>query len=55
MDQVLGDLAAVEPLLRKTADHEIRTTTTLTDVVAKVLHLAGLSPEGHNTSEPHPD
>jgi len=38
MDRVLGDLAAVEPLLRTVADHEIRTTIPLADVVAKVLH-----------------
>ena len=30
MDRILGDLAAVEPLLRKAADHEICTTTPLT-------------------------
>ena len=55
MDRILGDLAAVEPRLRKAAGHEIRTTIPLTDVVAKVLHLAGLPPGGHNTPEPHPD
>jgi shikimate kinase len=54
MDRILGDLAAVEPRLRKAADHEIRTTIPLTDVVAKVLHLAGLPPGGYNTPEPHP-
>jgi dephospho-CoA kinase len=43
MDRILGDLAAVEPLLRQAADHEIRTTTPLTDVIAQVLRLAGLS------------
>jgi hypothetical protein len=52
IDRILGDLAAVEPRLRKAADHEIRTTTPLTDVVAKVLHLASLYPDGHNTPEP---
>ena len=46
MDQILGDLAAVEPLLRKAADHEIRTTIPLADVVAKVVHLAGTRPGG---------
>ena len=40
MDRILADLAAVEPLLRRAADHEIRTTMPLTDVVAKVLHLS---------------
>ncbi len=54
MDRILGDLASVEPLLRTTADHEIRTTAPLTDVVAMVLHLTGLSPGGHNTPGPRP-
>jgi len=54
MEQILGDLAAVEPRLRKAADHEIRTTIPLTDVVAKVLHLAGLSPDGRNPPGPRP-
>ena len=54
MDRVLSDLAAVEPRLRQAADHEIRTTTPLTDVVAKVLHLASLGPDGHDTPEPPP-
>jgi dephospho-CoA kinase len=43
MDRILADLAAVEPLLRKAADHEIRTTIPLADVVAKVLSLAGFT------------
>ena len=55
MDRILGDLAAVEPRLRKAADHEIRTTTPLTDVVAKVLHLAGLPPDGHKDPGIRPD
>jgi shikimate kinase len=55
MDRILGDLAAVEPLLRKAADHEIRTTIPLTDVVARVLHLARLSRGGHNPSGPRAD
>ena len=40
LERVLDDLQAVEPLLRKAATHEIRTTIPLGDVVAKVLHLA---------------
>jgi len=36
----LDDLRAVEPLLRKAADHEIRTMKHLSDVVAEVLRLA---------------
>jgi hypothetical protein len=48
MDRILSDLAAVEPLLRKAADHEIRTTIPLAEVVAKVLYLAGLTPDGHD-------
>ncbi|MBV9208446.1 MAG: AAA family ATPase [Actinobacteria bacterium] len=51
MDRILGDLAAIEPRLRKAAHHEIRTTIPLADVVAKVLHLAGTPPGGHS----HPD
>ena len=38
--RVLDDLRAVEPLLRTAADHEIRTTMPLTEVVAEVLRLA---------------
>ena len=41
LDRVLDDLQAVEPLLRKAATHEIRTTMPLGDVVTAVLHLAG--------------
>lgn len=42
LDRILADLATVEPLLRKAADHEIRTTIPLAGVVARVLSLAGL-------------
>jgi hypothetical protein len=42
MARILADLAAVEPLLRKSADHEIRTVIPLADVVDRVLRLAGL-------------
>lgn len=38
--RVLDDLQAVEPLLRKAATYEIRTTMPLGDVVAQVLRLA---------------
>jgi dephospho-CoA kinase len=53
MDRILADLAAVEPLLRKAADHEIRTTIPLADVVTKVLSLAGFSADGHHAPGPH--
>lgn len=39
MARILDDLAVVEPLLREAADHEIRTTIPLADVVARVLRL----------------
>lgn len=39
--RVLDDLRAVEPLLRKVADHEIRTTMPLDNVVTAVLRLTG--------------
>jgi RNase adaptor protein for sRNA GlmZ degradation len=41
--RVLADLKAIEPRLRKAADHEIRTTIPLADVVGAVLRLAGLA------------
>jgi hypothetical protein len=40
LERVLDNLRAVEPLLRKAADHEIRAMTPLSDVVAAVLRLA---------------
>jgi broad-specificity NMP kinase len=39
--RVFDDLQGVEPLLRQAADHEIRTTMPLSDVVAAVLRLTG--------------
>ena len=41
LERVLDDLRVVEPLLRRAADHEIRTTKPLSDVVTEVLRLAG--------------
>jgi shikimate kinase len=51
MDQILADLAAVEPLLRRAANHEIRTAIPLADVVATVLHLTGTPPEGYQPQQ----
>ena len=39
--RVLHDLQAIEPLLRKAADYEIRTTMPLSEVVTAVLRLIG--------------
>ena len=39
--RVFDDLRVVEPLLRKAADHEIRTTMPLSDVVTAVLRMTG--------------
>ena len=39
--RVFDDLRAVEPLLRQAADHEIRTTMPINDVVTEVLRLTG--------------
>jgi len=39
-----SDLAAYEPLLRAGADHEIVTTTPITEVVAALEQIAGASP-----------
>jgi shikimate kinase len=40
LERVLDDLRAVEPRLRKAANHEIQTTTLLSHVVAEVSRLA---------------
>ena len=37
--RVLHDLKTVEPVLRRAADHEVRTTMPLTEVVSTVLRL----------------
>ncbi len=42
LERVLDDLQAVEPLLRKAATYEIRTTVPLGDVVAEILRVAGV-------------
>ena len=42
--RVLDDLRAIEPRLRRIADHEIRTTIPLNDVVSTVLRLADARP-----------
>jgi dephospho-CoA kinase len=39
--RILDDLEAVEPLLRRAANHEVRTTVPLTDVVTTILRLVG--------------
>jgi shikimate kinase len=44
--RILDDLATIEPLLRRAAHHEIRTTMPLSDVVASVLRLVGERPTG---------
>jgi hypothetical protein len=38
--RVLDDLQGIEPLVRKAATNEIRTTVPLGDVVAQVMNLA---------------
>jgi hypothetical protein len=39
--RVFDDLRAVEPLLRKAADYEIKTTMPLNEVVTALLRLTG--------------
>ncbi len=39
--RVLDDVETVEPLLRRVADHEVRTTVPLDEVVTTVLRLVG--------------
>ena len=41
LSRVLADLHTVEPLLRQVADHEVRTTVALDDVVTTILRLVG--------------
>ncbi len=41
LSRVLADLRDVEPLLRRVADYEVRTTMPLDDVVTTILRLAG--------------
>ena len=41
LDRVLNDLSTIEPLLCQVADHEIRTTMPLNDVVTTILRLVG--------------
>ncbi len=42
--RVLTDLATVEPLLRRAADHEVVTTAPLPEVLAEVLRVTGVDP-----------
>jgi dephospho-CoA kinase len=44
LGRILDDLAAIEPLLRRAADHEVCTTMPLRDVVAAVLRLVDERP-----------
>jgi len=39
LSRIVDDVAAVEPLLRRVADHEVRTTIPLTEVVTAILDL----------------
>jgi len=39
LSRIVDDVAAVEPLLRRVADHEVRTTIPLTQVVTAILRL----------------
>ena len=41
LSRVLHDLEAAEPLLRQAADHEVRTTMPLNEVVSTILRLVG--------------
>jgi hypothetical protein len=42
LSRFLEDVETVEPLLRRAADHEVRTTEPLDVVVAKILRLVGV-------------
>jgi dephospho-CoA kinase len=40
LQRVLNDIEIVEPLLRRVADHEVRTTVPLNEVVTAILRIA---------------
>jgi len=42
LSRFLEDVETVEPILRRAADHEVRTTAPLDDVVATILRLVGV-------------
>jgi shikimate kinase len=42
--RVLDDVQAIEPLLRRVADHEVRTTAPLQEVVTTILGLVDVAP-----------
>ena len=39
LSRIIDDVEAVEPLLRRVADHEVRTTISLNEVVTAILRL----------------
>jgi shikimate kinase len=39
LSRIIDDVEAVEPLLRRVADHEVRTTLSLNEVVTAILRL----------------
>ncbi len=39
LSRIADDIQAAEPLLRRVADHEVRTTIPLNEVVTTILHL----------------
>jgi dephospho-CoA kinase len=41
LSRVIDDVQTVEPLLRRVADHEVRTTVPLNEVVTTVLRVVG--------------
>jgi len=52
LERIRGDLAAVEPLLRRVADHEVRTTMPLNEVVTAILRLVDAGTAARRSPEP---
>jgi dephospho-CoA kinase len=50
--RVLEDLRTVEPLLRRVADHEVRTTMPLDEVITTILRLVGAGDQARQVSGP---
>jgi hypothetical protein len=40
INRIVNDVEAIEPLLRRAADHEVRTTIPLNEVVTTIFRLA---------------
>jgi dephospho-CoA kinase len=54
LNRIRSDIETVEPLLRRVADHEIRTTMPLNEVVMAILRLIDAQPDAPRSPRPRP-